>query len=553
MFSTNKHSMKLILKMMLLAFTSSQVPMYLTRDALLNRCKQFAISDDDCMNSTYLPLKEYNAYLNSFNVPVIKDDYCNEGKCIAVIYKDENKCTKCTDKNCMSTCKKVIHTDTTPKQPVQIITQPQHTNTQPQHNIITITKELTRTIDIPKTTTKIDTISIVSSSVNVVTIVSSVPTTSIVTVTKTDISTLKKVSTTTSTSTSSIQVPTVKIVTVTKDIEPVRAKESINLPEKENINLSVPSIKPSVHIPKTTSHPQTNIVTVTREVPTTITVDRPLTLYREVTTTFTSEVPIVNYKVTTFTKKLLSTIERFSTVTTTEKVYLTESIPLTSISTTTLISTITATSTAMSTIIDISKDIPKDIPKDTPKDTPKDIPKEISVTVAPKDTTNLIDQLINKKQEVSISPTVKIKTVFSTISTTVSTTISKTISKTITKEPLTKISTVFSSTVSTSTVSPKIPVDSESKKEDDSVDKLIPLLKELLSKEDKSTKKKKRKNKAINPQTAVELKKPKTVVHTIYSRRKKQKCVKKKTKCIDCDSTCEDSSDLLQGLFEKKK
>ncbi|KAI5149529.1 hypothetical protein ENBRE01_0963 [Enteropsectra breve] len=56
------------------------------------------------------------------------------------------------------------------------------------------------------------------------------------------------------------------------------------------------------------------IVTVTRNVTKTRTVEAPITLYREVTTTVEQEKPITNYKVTTYTVHDINTIEKTTTV-----------------------------------------------------------------------------------------------------------------------------------------------------------------------------------------------------------------------------------------------
>lgn len=72
---------------------------------LTGRCEQYGIDINDCINSTYLPKKEYDEYLRSFNMPIYKDSNCKSGKCVAVVYKDSNVCANCKDEDCAARCK----------------------------------------------------------------------------------------------------------------------------------------------------------------------------------------------------------------------------------------------------------------------------------------------------------------------------------------------------------------------------------------------------------------------------------------------------------------
>merc|ERR1711890_103891 len=54
----------------------------------MSRCQQFGISSIDCAGSIYVPSKEYDDYVKSFNLPIQRDPECNRKNCSIVVYKE---------------------------------------------------------------------------------------------------------------------------------------------------------------------------------------------------------------------------------------------------------------------------------------------------------------------------------------------------------------------------------------------------------------------------------------------------------------------------------
>lgn len=78
--------------------------LYATRSELASRCQRYGISLSDCLNSTYLPRKEYDEYLQSFNMPIVRDASCSKGRCVAFVYRDPGRCVGCSGSECGSEC-----------------------------------------------------------------------------------------------------------------------------------------------------------------------------------------------------------------------------------------------------------------------------------------------------------------------------------------------------------------------------------------------------------------------------------------------------------------
>lgn len=75
---------------------------------LENRCLRYGIKLDDCNNSIYIPKQEYDEYLKSFNLPILRDSNCTKDKCIAVVYKNTNKCLNCKTPDCIDECSRML-------------------------------------------------------------------------------------------------------------------------------------------------------------------------------------------------------------------------------------------------------------------------------------------------------------------------------------------------------------------------------------------------------------------------------------------------------------
>lgn len=262
---------------------------------LLNKCKLFNIKDSDCINSSFIPSSEYNRYLKSFNMPIIRDDYCTKNKCMAVV-NNENMVQQQTPSP-----------QTTPAQ-----------STTSQVNTMTLTSTTTSTVII------------------------SVPPASIKTQ---DISESVKDDKSQNKCKKSEESADEQQEKTKKDCEHQSKVKKGDVGGEKEGKSAHHDIENKPKGKKNGENEQNNkkqdneekdITTVIREIPTTVTVEVPLTLFREHTTTAISKVPIINYSLTTFTEKDTTTETFFKTATVTSEIFKTTTLTTEILKTTTV-------------------------------------------------------------------------------------------------------------------------------------------------------------------------------------------------------------------------
>lgn len=327
--------------------------LYAIQNELTARCRRYGINLNDCLNSVYLPKKEYDEYLQSFNLPIVRDSSCNKGRCMAVVYKDANRCMNCRKGECRDECgefewmreslaNRAINSykrDSEPQFPfIHVI---HHKEESGNGRVIT-----SRTIEPPSVSYK---------SVTVIETKTETVSEKPVTTSKSED---KQDTTSTSEASKACETQREEVKTVLKTIEVPKVIEKTSYAlyserlkrkkKSEDSNSKIPAedIEKSYSIPasirrskfkdglcdeekidyseeaeKDTEDKDKNeptIVTVTRVFSKTITTEKPITLYREVTTTIKSEVPIINYKLTTVRE--ISTITKMESSAKTETV-----------------------------------------------------------------------------------------------------------------------------------------------------------------------------------------------------------------------------------------
>ncbi|KAM0672033.1 hypothetical protein OCOL_001092 [Ordospora colligata] len=307
---------------------------------LAARCQKYGISLNDCLNSVYIPKKEYDDYLQSFNMPIIRDSSCNKEQCVAVVYKDINKCLNCKGDACAAECDGVLqkkhHNPDRSFPMVHVIhhNADRSTETDSTGNLdsnnqlhmsyksVTVIETKTETVSEKITTTVVD------ENVTPQTIPISQVSNSLTTVQD-------------------------DVKTIFKTLEMPIHSEHQNTSKRERLakNKSRNNISASVKYPQTTDSASEednynynyntpeqdendlerdkeendseqdynqNIITVTRVFYKTVSVEKPITLYREVTTTVKNEIPVINYK--------LTTVKEITTETKTESSIKTETV-----------------------------------------------------------------------------------------------------------------------------------------------------------------------------------------------------------------------------------
>ncbi|AFN82908.1 hypothetical protein EROM_041430 [Encephalitozoon romaleae SJ-2008] len=327
------------------------------QNELTARCRRYGISLNDCLNSVYLPKKEYDEYLQSFNLPIVRDSSCNKGRCMAVVYKDVNRCMNCRKGECKDECREFewmreslanraidsYKRDSEPQFPfIHVI---HHREESGNDRMIT-----SKTIEPPSVSYK--SVTVIETKTETV---SEKPMTTSKSEDKRDTPIASEASKTCETQREEVKT-VLKTVEVPKMIEKTSCalysgnQEKQKKFEDNNSKVSAEDIEKPYSIPtsirrskfKDTScdeektgyeeegekdsedkyRNEPTVVTVTRVFSKTITTEKPITLYREVTTTIKSEVPIINYKLTTVRET--STITKIESSTKTETVVQTQ-------------------------------------------------------------------------------------------------------------------------------------------------------------------------------------------------------------------------------------
>lgn len=70
--------------------------------SLQERCDAFSIPGRSCIPDVISSQINYEKLLNSYNFPILRDKKCNEGRCRAILYK--NECEICRDAECVRKC-----------------------------------------------------------------------------------------------------------------------------------------------------------------------------------------------------------------------------------------------------------------------------------------------------------------------------------------------------------------------------------------------------------------------------------------------------------------
>nr|AGE95215.1 hypothetical protein ECU04_1410 [Encephalitozoon cuniculi] len=323
------------------------------QNELTSRCQKYGISLNDCLNSVYMPKREYDEYLQSFNLPIIRDSSCTKGRCMAVVYKDMNRCMNCRKEQCRDECGELEWMREDLASRAAGAYQRDAESQIPLIHVIHHKEADRRTAGMPRIT---EAPSVSYKSITVIETktetVSEQPVTSSRSEERQDTRT-SEASTIhetqreeTKTVFRTVEIPQV-LERTSREARPGRSEiqmkrgdnDSKALPEDSENSRAIPvSIKRSkfkYSLPelekmddgsedergvedekKEKSEP--TVVTVTRVFYKTISVEKPITLYREVTTTVKNEVPIINYK--------LTTVREISTATKTESSTKTETV-----------------------------------------------------------------------------------------------------------------------------------------------------------------------------------------------------------------------------------
>ncbi|KAG5859955.1 hypothetical protein KMI_04g07650 [Encephalitozoon hellem] len=329
------------------------------QNELTARCRRYGISLNDCLNSVYLPKKEYDEYLQSFNLPIVRDSSCNKGRCMAVVYKDVNRCMNCRKGECKDECGEFEWMrETLANRAIDSYKK----DSEPQFPFIHVIHHKEESGNGGMATSKsTEPPSVSYKNVTVIETKTETVSEKPATISKSE----EKRDTHVSEATRAPETQKEEVRTVFKTIEVPRVIEKTSYsshsekPEKqkrcEGNSSKVPeedtekahSIPASIKRSKFKDAPceeekiedetdtekdfedkeknELSVVTVTRVLSKTITAEKPITLYREVTTTVKSEVPIINYK--------LTTVREISTTTKTESNTKTETIVQTQYST----------------------------------------------------------------------------------------------------------------------------------------------------------------------------------------------------------------------------
>lgn len=334
---------------------------YAIQDELTSRCQRYGISLNDCLNSVYLPKREYDEYLQSFNLPIVRDSSCNKGRCMAVVYKDVNKCMNCRKEDCRDECKELEWMREGPSNgpmdsyrrnsepPIPFIHVIHHKDTNKSNSA-----PATKTEEVPLVSYK--SITVIETKTETV---SEHPATISRDEQKKDTHVTedgktcetKKEDTKTIFKTVEIPVISEKVSQLTRSERPEKQRKyddnirKTPVKEGEGSTLISSSVKRSKLKDSSLDDDKIDevseaekgfeddekekgeptVVTVTRVFYKTVSVEKPITLYREVTTTVKSEVPIINYK--------LTTVKEISTSTKTESSVKTETVVQTQYST----------------------------------------------------------------------------------------------------------------------------------------------------------------------------------------------------------------------------
>jgi hypothetical protein len=345
-----------------------------------NRCKQYGIRMEDCMNSTYVPRKEYDDYLRSFHMPVIRDAECARGKCVAIVHRNANPCRSCRGRECPEGCAATIDSRMNPMQDLgyyddymsgtrgmggspqirHIIHHYEDDKGKKEEKEREKEKEKekkkekeekekkekekekgecgckTKPCDECRESKKSKSVAI-----SIVTVSAAPPSITNETIYKTTTETVSRTTTVTDASSRAAPRELVPRDVVLRDAVPREAMPR-GAPLIAEDDGGIPEIPASVRMPRDRAggrmqqetdqgkgfmprdHERragpassaTEIVTVTRVMYRTTSVEQPITLYREVTTTVERSVPIINYKVTTFTEisTLVRTVEKPITI-----------------------------------------------------------------------------------------------------------------------------------------------------------------------------------------------------------------------------------------------
>lgn len=251
---------------------------------LTNRCQRYGISLNDCLNSTYLPRKEYDEYLQSFNMPIVRDENCTRGRCVAFVYRDPNGSADIPLRRELSgmeaRLRNEIRLENTLRgaqaahvvqrqEPADVEHGSVSRKTDPVYKSLTVVETKTETVSEGATRERV------------------------------------------------VETRAPETKTVFRTVDVARPRMPSRVPagrcaddqscDEDSDSGHLDAIPSSVRRPGESSR-DPDVVTVTRVFYKTVSVDRPITLYREVTTTVKNEVPVVNYKVTT--------VREVSTVTT---------------------------------------------------------------------------------------------------------------------------------------------------------------------------------------------------------------------------------------------
>lgn len=317
---------------------------------LLEKCKSYNIKEEDCMGSIYYPEKKYDDYVKSFDMPIHKEKECGNKKCYVVVYKDPPRVSISPDycncnangnnENCKLYCNKHATTNQTQQyqEPKQAYSQGQNNNQ--------IYNQSQQSNAVQQTPQNYQQPQIYPQYVYTSPQVYNPPQNNQNCSLECKVSTEQN-----SESEKNNNICTMNPCSINLNInqENIPAFTSIdNLPSQDQKCYNEQCINQK--------EKDSDVITLTRVISETKTIEKPLTLYREVTTTVISEHPIINYKVTTLTEHSTSTKFKETTETVTEtKTVSTESLITTTIenyktSTIESISTIVSESTAFSTV-----------------------------------------------------------------------------------------------------------------------------------------------------------------------------------------------------------
>lgn len=334
-----------------------------------DRCQQFSIPADSCMQGAYYPQPKYDRMMNSSNYPIMRDQACEHGQCSALLHRSE--CDICDTEECKRICSEQAgNGKSRTKELLEFVKEmvektrggcshdceePKGAEQPTKHSppsAATATKrpeEAAAAAPPPTTTVTVTTTAQAQAQAQAppATTASPAPASvNVVTITKNEVRTItmdtpssaeaKAPPSTTSAAAQPCENQQISMAECLKTLKQTQDKPAKNIAPSRRKKPKRPACKQDEEEEeeecdrprrKSTRSPDSNntednepsrsspkrpredrVITLTRTVDKLVTVEKPLTFFREFTTTYTVEKPVINYKITTVTENKVSTL-----------------------------------------------------------------------------------------------------------------------------------------------------------------------------------------------------------------------------------------------------